>query len=215
MNAHVDPIVEVTDSGPLLEAVYRHVLEPNFPAQELETFKDLAAGLAAGVTVFAVLDAHQVPVAAVVGSRWEPHPIVLLTYLAVTADRRSTGIGGRLLEHALETWQRRYHPHAVLAEIEDPTAYRPHPRFGDPVRRDAFYTRHGAAPVLVPYVQPEVRVGCGRRPHMRLIGFQPQSRAVNVSPSLLLPFLEAYFEAAEGRAPTDAQARQLFAGLTP
>ncbi|WP_051703797.1 hypothetical protein [Glycomyces sp. NRRL B-16210] len=206
-------IVEVTEPGALLESVYRSVLEPNFPAAELETYQDLATGLASTTTVFAALDVAGNPIAAAVGNHWAPHPVVLLTYLAVTRGLRGSGLGGGILEHALDAWQRRYRPHVIVAETEDPACHGPHPLYGDPTRRWSFYCGHGARVILLPYVQPEVRTGCGRREGMRLIALRLGDAERGIDTAIFRGFLRTYFEACEGRPPVDAATGRIFAAL--
>ena len=201
----------IESPGPDLEHVYRRLLEPNFPPEEMGTLDELAAGVGTGAASVLVHATGEEPDAVAVGWRFAPIPVVLLSYLAVAPEARGAGVGGVLLREAVTTWTRT--PCLVLAEVQHPSSERVSEAWGDPRRRLAFYTRHGARVLDLPYLQPEVHAGAGRVDGMLLV-------ALHVDPTLLTPtgrvrskaveaFLQAYFVAAEGAPPSDAPARIL------
>jgi GNAT superfamily N-acetyltransferase len=205
-------IVRAIESpGPELEDVYRRLLEPNFPPEEMGTLEDLAGGVGTGSASVLVHTTGGEADAVAVGWRFAPIPVVLLSHLAVATGARGAGVGGVLLREAVTAWTRT--PCLVLAEVDHPSSDRVAEAWGDPRRRLAFYTRHGARVLDLPYVQPEVHAGKGRVGGMLLL-------ALHVDPTLLTPtgtvrskaveaFLRAYFVAAEGAPPLDPQARIL------
>ena len=202
-------IVRAIESpGPDLESVYRRLLEPSFPPEEMGTLEELAAGVGTGSASVLVHVARGEPDAVAVGWRFAPVPVVLLSYLAVAPGARGTGVGGALLREAVTAWTRT--PCLVLAEVEHPSSEHVSEAWGDPRRRLAFYTHHGARVLDLPYLQPEVHAGAGRADGMLLL-------ALHVDPTLLTPtgrvrskaveaFLRAYFARAEGAPPSDPPA---------
>ncbi|GAA2263204.1 hypothetical protein GCM10009853_015440 [Glycomyces scopariae] len=196
-----------------LDAVYSGLLAPSFPPDQLDTLADLREGMESGrARVLAAVDPDGRPLGTAIAEWYEEAGIVLLAYLAVDASRRSQGIGGRLLEAALEDWTDRFRPVMVVAEIERPSSTVRRPEWGDPGRRYAFYGRHGARALDLPYFQPALRPDSEREHGMLLI-------ALAIDPSVREPggvaaapvrrFLEAYFTATEGAVPRDEEGAAL------
>ncbi|MEV3938351.1 GNAT family N-acetyltransferase [Glycomyces sp. NPDC049804] len=212
-------IMEQTRPGGLLGQVYREVLVPAFPANELESETGIAETLEAGLgsLLVAVDDAGR-PAGAAFG-RWSTASRVhMLTYLAVHPATRGHGLGGRLLRDALESWRERYDPCLVVAEIESPNAPAVHEAYGDPRRRLAFYEAAGARVLDLPYFQP----GIGG-PHLRVKGMLllvlhadpsfTQQRPDRLAGKALRTFMEEYLEASEGRKPADWDAQALLKAI--
>lgn len=78
--------------------------------------------------------------------------VTALAYLAVERTARSRGVGAALLD-AVGARTSAAGGRWVLIEVE-PADSPPHPEFGDPARRIAFYTRHGAFVVAHGYAMP-------------------------------------------------------------
>ena len=141
--------------------VHDRVLAPAFSPDELVPREQLLADVAAGRSeVLAVLDGRGDPLAAAVGDFIGD--VALLGYLATSRGSRSAGLGGELLDAAVQRWRARTRRGAsaislVVAEVEDPRHHDPDPVRGDPARRLGFYARHGARRLDLPYVQPALR----------------------------------------------------------
>jgi hypothetical protein len=202
-------IVEVTESGALLDRVYADVLTPAFPPDELVTLDSLRDGIGSGETaIAAILDAPGAPLAAAVGDWWPDSGILLLSYLAARASERGGGHGSALLGHAQRDWVRRYGAGALLAEIEHPAAHPASAEHGDPVARLRFYARHGGRALDLPYFQPAVRPG-GERVYGLILAVLAMTDAVaGAGPELmavepLRRFLSGYLEVTDGSAGHD------------
>lgn len=203
-------IVEVQGRGPLLDTVYGETLAPAFPPAELVTVESLAEGLDRGDTsVFAIVDEHGRPRAAAVGDWFADSDVVLLSYLAARRDERSRGLGGRLLSQVLASWQQRWQPCLVVAEIEHPSAHAGSTAHGEPAARVRFYARHGVRPLDLPYFQPALRPDLTRVYGLMLCvlalaegcrGNEPET----VDGSRLRGWLVEYLTGSEGALGTDS-----------
>lgn len=195
-------------------AVYHRLLEPAFPPDQLDSLADLRASAAAGRADFLVaVEADGTPIGAAVGEWYAESRVQLLAYLAVDPARRSGGVGGRLLDAVVERWARDRGPCVVVAEIEHPEVAPERPEWGDPKRRFAFYARHGARVLDLPFFQPALR-GTGERVHeMLLISLHIDSSFAvdedHVASEPIREFLVDYFTATEGRVPEDRDGRAL------
>ncbi|RRR99473.1 GNAT family N-acetyltransferase [Glycomyces terrestris] len=208
--------VERTSPDGLFRAVYRELLVPSFPPEELDAEDVLAAALEDGsANLFAVVDEAGAPVAAAFGEWSAESRVQLLTYLAVGPAARGGGIGGRLLREAVGAWAARRDPCLVVAEIEDPDAPADEAH-GDPRRRLAFYEAAGAEVLDVPYFQPGIG-GPERRVHgmlLLVLHAAPELRlGERVDGEALRLFMEDYLEEVEGGVGADAETAALFAAL--
>ena len=200
-----------------LGALYRDLLEPAFPTRQLDTEAELRDSVAEGTAdVLASLDAEGRPVGVAVGEWHEDSRVQLLAYLAVAPDRRSAGIGGRLLETALARWAERHGPCLVVAEIEHPRAPAHRPGWGDPHRRYDFYARHGSRVLDLPFFQPALRAGGEREYGMLLLALHidPKFRAEapgRLAAGPVRSFLDHYFTETEGGPPGDPAGAALLA----
>ncbi|MCH7232721.1 GNAT family N-acetyltransferase [Glycomyces sp. L485] len=209
-------ISQIDRPGPVLAAVYRELLEPNFPPHELDSLSDIEAALQEGTaSVLVAFDVEGRPVAVAVGDWAEAQRVQLLSYLAVDPAHRGAGIGGRLLEAAVERWSGSYGPCVIVAELEHPGAAVGREAWGDPRRRYDFYGRHGAKVLDLPYFQPSLRPGEGRAYGMVLIVLHldeallaPERDHVAAAP--IRGFLEDYFLVTEGAVPDDPAGKALF-----
>ena len=131
--------------GPLCDAVYQRLLMPAFPPDELLTLAAIRDGLRTGLLEGLVaLDAAGRPLGVTIGE-WSPAArVMLLSYLAVAAETRGTGIGSLLLTTQLDRWRETLRPCLVLAEVERPDAHSGDAHRGDPQARLA------GDPVLAP-----------------------------------------------------------------
>jgi GNAT superfamily N-acetyltransferase len=204
---------ELSDSS--FVDLYENILSPSFPPNELLTLDEFryADVGEARTPAFAVVD-DGLPVAAAFGDYDPDCGIVLLAYLATRADRRSRGVGRRLLVHAQQRWEQQLSPAAFLAEIEDPASHGPSP-YGDPVARVRFYQSFGAGRLALPYVQPSLRPGAERVRGMMLISFALAGRGHQVPAPAVADYLHRYLAGCEGilDASSDPDFGPIFARL--
>ncbi|MGW2278875.1 GNAT family N-acetyltransferase [Streptomyces sp. NPDC001770] len=217
--------MQVTDIGldsPLLDVVYDELLVPNFPAHELVTREELRAGLKSGAQWISAVVREGRPDGVAI-AEWSPASrVLLLSYMAVRRDLRSSGIGGALMGEIRTGWQARVHPLLTLAEVEHPAAHRPDGEHGDQTARLRFYARHGARVLDVPYFQPSLRPGAARVPGMvlALLTTAPEladaaDGAAVVPSEPVRGYMTEYFEEAEGSVPDDPATTALFAAMPP
>lgn len=149
----------VTDPA-LLTRIYTEILEPSFPPTELVAHDDFVEAAVSGV--FDVLAAYDgdACLGAIVGERHDA--AFLVDWLAVGGPRRGGGTGSALATAGVTRWLAQPDVVLVLAEVERPDVFAAHPRYGDPARRLAFYERHGAALLDLPYYQPPIDDGLPR-----------------------------------------------------
>jgi GNAT superfamily N-acetyltransferase len=208
-------IVEQTRPGGMLEHVYRGVLLPAFPPEEIESESSVAETLDAGLgSLLVAVDDKGKPAGAAFGRWSEASRVQLLTYLAVDPATRGHGLGGRLLHEAMDTWRSRYDPCVILAEVESPDAPAVHEAYGDPRRRLAFYESAGAKILDLPYFQPGIGSPTKRVHGMLLLVLHADPSFTEGSPDRLSgrplrTFMEAYLESSEGATPTDWDAKSL------
>lgn len=203
-------VVDLTDPehSPLLERLYREVLEPSFAAPELESLDALMAVLSetdATTEIAAVVDSRSEVMGGAVGDWDKATGVYLVSYLAARPGMRGRGIGTLLMDRLRSWWEAR-DANVVFAEVEDPRYHKPS-QYGDPVARLRFYERLGARVLALPYTQPQARPGVGRVPGVLLLVFYVASgvgSASGLSAELLRNYLCNYFSDAEQLSPPDA-----------
>jgi GNAT superfamily N-acetyltransferase len=195
---------------------YRLILARNFPADELETSENVAAGLKSGGTrALVARTADAAIVGGAVGDFFPRSRVMLLSYLAVAAEGRGTGTGGLLMKALTDLWGRQFSPPLLVMEVEDPRHHYTDPAFGDPVARVRFYERLGARALPLPYFQPALGADGQRVPHLMLMvfgGTDAPPGTARVDGKLIELFLTEYLEGCEGPVrPDDAEAQRLLA----
>jgi GNAT superfamily N-acetyltransferase len=211
-------VMDIGLDSPLLDSVYDELLVPAFPPDELVTPAELRAGLESGLLWISGVVREGRPDGVAVGE-WSPASrVLLLAYMAVRRDLRSSGIGGTLMAEINTGWQARVHPLLTLAEIEHPAGHTPDGERGDQTARLRFYARHGARVLDVPYFQPALRPGVARVPGMvlGLLTTAPElADAASVPSEPARVFMTEYFELTEGGVPDDPAATAMFAAMPP
>ncbi|HPU14363.1 MAG TPA: hypothetical protein PLQ19_11300 [Aeromicrobium sp.] len=199
----VDPV--------LLGRVYDELLANSFPADELVSRTEFLTYPASTVEVVVELTGEDLLGAAVLTHHRD---VTMLTYLVASASSRGLGTGGKLVAEATKLWRERG-TSLFVAEVERPG--RDHdPDFGDAERRLAFYDRHGALALDLPYFQPPVDQGQPRVP-MLLILMAAVSAALNSTGDRVADSvgLHGLFEDTIGLPEAgDSAATALFAALT-
>ncbi|GAA4893548.1 acetyltransferase (GNAT) family protein [Stackebrandtia albiflava] len=210
----VDPTTELWDE------VYRELLRPSFPDNELSPADVLAQRLqheTAAATAAVDPDSGK-PVAVALGEWSERSRVQLLSYLAVSRGQRGTGIGGRLLTAVREDWRERFRPCAVLAEVEHPSDHDGSRAHGDPDARVRFYERQGAKALELPHFQPALSEATPRTYGMLLLCLDLDSalrgpEPGTMDPSALHEFLAEYLRENEGEVGDDKPTKALFKAL--
>ncbi|MBT0993923.1 GNAT family N-acetyltransferase [Cellulomonas sp. DKR-3] len=216
--------IRATSSPDDLARVHADVLQPSFPSDELADLAVLQHLLAHGRLRLVVAEQHGALLGAAI-AEWSPATgILLLAHLAVAPGGRGGGVGGALLDAAVEAWRAELDPWLVLAEVEDPAVHAGSPEHGDPVARLRFYRRRGARVVPVPYVQPAMRPGGPRVGGLLLLALCASGdrlAGVEADGTWLVPtaplraFLESYFASSEGVDPSGPDWDALVAALAP
>lgn len=206
-------IETVTDAATVGRA-YDELLATSFRAPELVSRDELIAAAAQGTSdVLVERDGTSLDGVAV-GERYGS--TTLLAYLAVGAERRSSGVGGRLLDTAVQRWSAERGNILVLAEIERPDRHGSDPRFGDPARRVDFYARHGARALALPYFQPALSPSLPREHGLLLIVLAAAEGALGLDGERLeaaASVLEFLVSTIGAPRPADAAATALFRAL--
>lgn len=96
-----------------------------------------------------------------------------LSWLAVAPRLRGAGLGGQLLEYAIDE-ATRLGAKFLIGEVEDPAQQVLDPQYGNPADRARFYRRHGAVALPMPYQQPPLGPGLSAVPLM-LMAFSRES----------------------------------------
>ena len=212
-------VVELSTEAELA-GVYREVLEPSFPPDELISPEVLHTGVREGsLRVAAALDGRGAPAAAAVGEWFPSCRVLLLSYLAVGGGGRGRGVGGKLYRHVLDGWTGQYAPCLFVAEVEHPDRHAGSEAHGDPLRRLRFYGALGARVLRAPYFQPALQAGTGRVHGMLLLALHvdpafagPRPDSVAAGP--LRTWMTDYLEGTEGPVDRgDAEAAALLDAL--
>ncbi|MFD6135443.1 GNAT family N-acetyltransferase [Isoptericola sp. NPDC060257] len=205
-----EPTVVPLTRAAQVDSLWRDVLAPSFPPDELTSPDDLRAGLASGeLTAYGVERDGQV-VAGIVASWSRATQVLLVDYLALAPGHRGGGVGGRLLDRSLAGWREELHPVIVLAEVEHPGHHPVHPTHGDPAARLRFYARHGARALALPYFQPGIGgPGSPRVPAMLLVALGTEPGAGSVPAAAVRGFLLEHLRECEGTVPGDTAVRRL------
>jgi GNAT superfamily N-acetyltransferase len=206
------------EPGSHIDTLYHDILQPAFPPAELCSLDDLRQMITSGHPTLVALDDDDTVIGGAVGE-WEPElRVILLSWLAVRPGLRSGGVGGMLLDVALDAWPEEFDPCLILAEVEDPSAHLGSEATGDPSARLRFYQRHGARALEMPYFQASLGPGLDRVPglflmvlhaHIQFLGQRPDSIATGI----LRTYLENYQRQCEGHVGTDEQAMQVWRAL--
>ncbi len=145
--------------------------------------------------------------------------VTLLSYLAVSQESRGLGFGSTVLNAAINRWVSQ-HGGIIVVEVEDPDHYPDHPQYGNPSRRVAFYRKHGARTLDIPYFQPSLGEDSPRVHNMLLMTLHVDKGLMNneqtrvIHGAAISAMIATYFEKAEGNAnPSDEDALNLFAAL--
>ncbi|GAA3904761.1 N-acetyltransferase [Microbacterium invictum] len=153
-------MIAPTTHADVLSLVYDDILRPSFPdAELLERDAFLHAAETGGLEVLVSTDGRHIQ-GAIVGEQHDR--AVLIAWLAVGAQGRSGGVGGALLRAGVAHWLAQPATDIVLAEVERPDIFDPHPVYGDPSRRLAFYARTSAGVLDLPYFQAPMGPGLPR-----------------------------------------------------
>lgn len=198
------------DAGVTLDTFHRRVLSPHFPPSELVSVEALRSGMDDGsVEVWAATDEAGRMVGGVVGEFSPSCRVMLLSYLAVVADRRGGGTGSFLYDQVIRQWAVRYRPCAIVAEVEHPQRHSGSEAYGDPSARLRFYSRHGARILRLPYFQPPLGPGHPRVYGMLLLLLHADpplwgsAKGRTLAAQPLRTFLTEYLESGEGSVAHD------------
>jgi GNAT superfamily N-acetyltransferase len=142
---------------------------------------------------------------------------VLLEYLAVDPERRSGGVGGRLLDHVCAELRRGAPERTtMLIEIEEPTELSGEARH-QADRRLAFYAAKGASVVATPgpYRPPALDAPAERSLAMQLLERPLQPGTPNLDAAALAPCVRAILHQSYGLAVGDPLLTQVVGLLLP
>lgn len=150
---------KILESAADLSEFYDLVLVPSFPQSELVALPEfLSAAQSHYIHVIAAYNDQGV-IAGAVGATPTQERVMMLLYLALRPGLRGSGVGGKLLNHAIAQWQELFNPTFILSEVEHPGYHRASEEHGDPAARLRFYARHGGRILNIPYFQPAIREG--------------------------------------------------------
>lgn len=173
-----------------IRAVYRELIEINFPPHERTLEADFVEAVLSGQTLlFAIRD--ETGWLGEISLELHGDPLVeLISWLSIAPAGRGLGIGGKLLEFAIDYAYKRG-TRWLVGEIENPGAASSSAEHGDPSARAKFYVRHRAKAIMANYLQPPIAEGQDAV-EMLLIVFsaQPLGQAIPSAP--LKEFLAEY-----------------------
>lgn len=182
------------DQPSLVARAYDRVLANAFTADEIPDREPFLESVALCTVVVALRDGD--PVAVAVSDHDVMAPIGLLSYLAVDAAERSSGVGSHLMSHLRELW-RNGSVEFVLGEVHDPRCWEESDS-ERPAARLRFYERHGAQLLSVPWIQPRLRAGGNRVGGMCLLVLHSREPSPAMPAQALDDWMRVYFAAAEG-----------------
>jgi GNAT superfamily N-acetyltransferase len=213
-------IYEATSSGPVIEAFYRQVLVPSFPADELISLNEAQQNAdREDASIWLAEDADGTILAGAIAEWDDTAGVLLLGYLAVRPGLRGGGIGGPLYLKALESWRHRFKPCLILAEVEDPEVHRGSEDHGNPAARLRFYVDRGSRILDIPYFQPALEPGAERVYGLLLIAlhvdpeFAGEGGADTIDAAVVRKYLENYQIQYEGKIATDDKAMVMWRAL--
>jgi GNAT superfamily N-acetyltransferase len=193
--------------------LYDGVLVPSFRPAELADAEALLHGVRSGRGPISVAVGADETVLGGMAAEWhDDSRVLLMSYFAVRPGWRRRGIGHALIDGTYPSLLAKFAPLIVLGEAEDPRYFADADSdsgadYGDPADRLRLYERHGARVLPLPYMQPEIRPGHGRVPHLLLMAFAVDEAASpapgRVDGSRVDRFLHRYFTEAEGPARAD------------
>jgi GNAT superfamily N-acetyltransferase len=204
--------------GPQVDALYQEILQPSFPAEELCGLDDVRQMIDHGHPSWIAVDDDGQVLGGAVGD-WEPGlRVILLSWLAIRPGLRGGGVGGKLLDTALDAWRRDWAPCLVLAEVEDPAQHHGSELTGDPTARLRFYRQRGGRALDLPYFQASLRPGAPRVPGLLLMVLHADAQFAGQRPdtidsAVVREYLEIYQQQCEGQVGTDEQANALWRAL--
>lgn len=148
---------QVLEAPKHLTEFYNSVLSPSFPQSELVDLEEFIESCENGyLHVIGALKDDEI-IAGAVGTTPTQEGVMLLLYLAIQPGLRGSGVGGGLLDYAIEAWRDLFNPTIIMAEVEHPTYHASSEDHGDPAARLRFYARHGGKILDIPYFQPSIR----------------------------------------------------------
>lgn len=181
-------ITRITDDDQVA-SIFDDLVVVCFPPDERCTRDELVAAVRCGkISVFAARDADGWVGVVMLEDHGEPS-MRQLSWLAVAPRGRSHGLGGRLLEHAIDE-SHRSGARFLIGEVEDPDQQVIDVSYGDPAARAGFYRRHGAVALPMPYQQPPLAPDLAPVPLMLMVFSREPFDAVPVAE--LRTFLHNY-----------------------
>ncbi|EPH06154.1 hypothetical protein HMPREF1531_00803 [Propionibacterium sp. oral taxon 192 str. F0372] len=145
-------IIRVTD-GEQIGQIFDELIFVSFPPDERCTREEFVEAVVCGsLQAFAIADGDSWAAVVTMDEYGEPE-IRQLSWVAVAESRRGEGLGSLLLEYVIDEIHRQG-ARFLVGEVEDPASPTVDPRHGDPAARAAFYRRHGAKALPLPYQQP-------------------------------------------------------------
>jgi GNAT superfamily N-acetyltransferase len=187
--------------------LYDDVLTPSFRPSELLDAEALLQGVRSGRGPISVAVGADETVLGGMAAEWhDDSRVLLMSYFAVRPGWRRRGIGHALIDWTFPSLLAKFTPLVVVGEAEDPR-YFADTNYGAPADRLRLYEQYGARVLPVPYMQPEVRPGHGRVPHLLLMVFAVDEAASpspdRVDGRRIDQFLHRYFTDTEGPARAD------------
>ncbi|HWJ83971.1 MAG TPA: GNAT family N-acetyltransferase [Cellulomonas sp.] len=186
------------------------LLAEHFPADELESFDELARSLGDGAGGFLALDGEKV-VGGIVDEQYLEAGVQLLGYLVVDPTARGHRLGRQLVHRSVAESR----GSLVVGEIEDPRYWSTTPT-SDPQARLEFWRKLGCRMLPLPYVQPRLGPDLERVRHLLLVVVPAEDATPpsSVPGPTVATFLREYFTATEGSEPQDAEYRDLIERCT-